>query len=56
MSVAAARSWAPLLRKPSALPGFGMTFGFAVTYLSLIVLIPLSVLVVYLVYSKQERA
>ena len=33
-------------RQPSALPGFGLTFGFAVTYLSLIVLIPLSVLVV----------
>ena len=31
--------------KPSALPGFGITFGFAVTYLSLIVLIPLAVLV-----------
>ncbi|BBF93458.1 sulfate ABC transporter permease subunit CysT [Blastochloris tepida] len=33
------------LRQHSALPGFGLTFGFAVTYLSLIVLIPLSVLV-----------
>ncbi|KAA5601822.1 sulfate ABC transporter permease subunit CysT [Blastochloris sulfoviridis] len=32
-------------RQPSALPGFGLTFGFAVTYLSLIVLIPLGVLV-----------
>jgi sulfate transport system permease protein len=32
-------------RKPSALPGFGITFGFAVAYLSLIVLIPLAVLV-----------
>ncbi len=31
--------------KPSALPGFGITFGFTVTYLSLIVLIPLAVLV-----------
>ncbi|MBN9540544.1 MAG: sulfate ABC transporter permease subunit CysT [Alphaproteobacteria bacterium] len=31
--------------KPSALPGFGITFGFAITYLSLIVLIPLAVLV-----------
>src|SRR6478609_7233494 len=45
MSVTAARGWTPLLRKPSALPGFGITFGFAVTYLSLIVLIPLAVLV-----------
>src|SRR6266436_3312684 len=32
------------LRRPSALPGFGMTLGFAVAYLSLIVLIPLAVL------------
>ncbi|MCW5737409.1 MAG: sulfate ABC transporter permease subunit CysT [Enhydrobacter sp.] len=45
MSVAVARGWTPTLRKPSALPGFGLTFGFAVTYLSLIVLIPLAVLV-----------
>ena len=45
MSVAVLRGWAPPLRKPSALPGFGITFGFAVTYLSLIVLIPLAVLV-----------
>jgi sulfate transport system permease protein len=33
------------LRRPSALPGFGLTLGFAVSYLSLIVLIPLAVLV-----------
>ena len=49
MSVAALRGWTPALprtfRKPSALPGFGLTFGFALTYLSLIVLIPLAVLV-----------
>ena len=42
---ASCRGWTPSLRKPSALPGFGITFGFAVTYLSLIVLIPLAVLV-----------
>jgi sulfate transport system permease protein len=34
-----------LIPKPSALPGFGITFGFAVAYLSLIVLLPLAVLV-----------
>jgi sulfate transport system permease protein len=45
MSVAALRGWTPAIPKPSALPGFGITFGFAVTYLSLIVLIPLAVLV-----------
>jgi sulfate transport system permease protein len=49
MSDAVLRGPAPAarrsFRKPSALPGFGITFGFAVTYLSLIVLIPLAVLV-----------
>jgi len=46
MSVVILRGWTSLsLPKPSALPGFGITFGFAVTYLSLIVLIPLAVLV-----------
>jgi sulfate transport system permease protein len=45
MSVSALRGWTPSIRKPSVLPGFGITFGFAVTYLSLIVLIPLAVLV-----------
>ena len=29
-------------RRPSVIPGFGITFGFTLTYLSLIVLIPLS--------------
>lgn len=33
-----------LLRKPSVLPGFGLTLGYSVFYLSLIVLIPLSAL------------
>ena len=32
----------PVLRKRSAIPGFGITFGFTVAWLSLIVLIPLS--------------
>jgi sulfate transport system permease protein len=45
MSLAVTRDWVPAFRKPSALPGFGLTFGFAVTYLSLIVLLPLAVLV-----------
>jgi sulfate transport system permease protein len=45
MSVTILSGWTPSLRKPSALPGFGITFGFAVIYLSLIVLIPLAVLV-----------
>jgi sulfate/thiosulfate transport system permease protein len=31
-------------RRPSAMPGFRLTFGFAVAYLSLLVLIPLAVL------------
>jgi sulfate transport system permease protein len=33
------------LRKPSVIPGFGMALGFALAYLSLIVLIPLAALV-----------
>lgn len=33
------------IARPSALPGFGITFGFTIAYLSLIVLIPLAVLV-----------
>ena len=45
MSVATVEGWGPSLRKPSALPGFGITFGFTIVYLSLIVLLPLAVLV-----------
>ena len=45
MSVATVVGWGPSLRKPSALPGFGITFGFTIVYLSLIVLLPLAVLV-----------
>ena len=33
-------------RKPSVIPGFGLTLGFSLTYLSLIVLIPLATLIV----------
>ena len=33
------------LKRPSVLPGFGLTLGFSLTYLSLIVLIPLAGLV-----------
>lgn len=33
-------------KEPSVLPGFGLTFGFTVLYLSLIVLIPLAALIV----------
>ncbi|EFM56946.1 sulfate ABC transporter permease subunit CysT [Brucella inopinata] len=32
-------------RKPSVIPGFGLTFGFSVAYLTLIILIPLAALV-----------
>jgi sulfate transport system permease protein len=45
MSAAILGGWWPTIRKPGALPGFGITLGFAVTYLSLIVLIPLAVLI-----------
>lgn len=37
-------------KKPSAIPGFGITFGFTILYLSLIVIIPLSGL--FIVTSK----
>lgn len=36
----------PLKRKPSILPGYGVTLGFTLTYLSLIVLIPLAALAI----------
>ncbi|MBL8570672.1 MAG: sulfate ABC transporter permease subunit CysT [Phreatobacter sp.] len=45
MTAFALPSRAIAIPKPSALPGFGITFGFALAYLSLIVLIPLSLLV-----------
>ncbi len=32
-------------RRPSVIPGFGLTFGFAISYLSLIVLLPIAALV-----------
>jgi sulfate transport system permease protein len=34
------------LKKPSIIPGFGLTLGFALTYLSLIVLIPIAALII----------
>jgi sulfate/thiosulfate transport system permease protein len=40
MSVASSRA----LKKPSVIPGFGLTFGFTLVYLSLIVLLPLAAL------------
>jgi sulfate transport system permease protein len=41
MSAISTTSW----RRPSVIPGFGLTLGFALTYLSLIVLIPIAALV-----------
>src|SRR5690349_17007327 len=35
----------PFWRKPSVLPGFGLTMGFTLVYLSLLVLVPLAALV-----------
>jgi sulfate transport system permease protein len=43
-NAAALNGWR--FREPSILPGFGLTFGFTLTYLSLIVLIPMGALVV----------
>jgi sulfate/thiosulfate transport system permease protein len=45
MSDAALSGWLPRVRKPSAIPGFGLTLGITVSYLSLVVLIPLAMLV-----------
>jgi sulfate transport system permease protein len=42
---AASTSFIGGFKRPSVLPGFGLTLGFAVTYLSLIVLLPLAALV-----------
>ena len=39
-AIATASGWH--FRKPSAIPGFGLTLGFTVTYLTLIILIPLA--------------
>lgn len=44
----------PLWRKPSALPGFGLTMGYTVAYLSLVVLVPL--LMVFLKASTLDWA
>ncbi len=41
MDVSAVATW----RRPSVIPGFGLTLGFALTYLSLIVLIPIGALI-----------
>ena len=41
MSDIAIRPW----RRPSVIPGFGLTFGFAMSYLCLIVLIPIALLI-----------
>ena len=35
-------SFAAVLKKPSVIPGFGVTLGFTLFYLALVVLIPLS--------------
>ncbi|MGQ9366498.1 sulfate ABC transporter permease subunit CysT [Azospirillum sp. ST 5-10] len=43
--MAGALAWAGALKKPSVLPGFGIALGFTLTYLSLIVLVPLAALV-----------
>ncbi len=42
MSAAAARRGGWAARKPSVIPGFGLTLGFTVVYLTLIILIPLA--------------
>jgi sulfate/thiosulfate transport system permease protein len=45
LNATAARAVARPLRQPSVLPGFGLTFGFTTTFLSMLVLVPLAALV-----------
>ena len=42
MSTAAATRGGWAFRKPSVIPGFGLTLGFTIVYLTLIILIPLA--------------
>ncbi len=49
----AVRQWR--FREPSILPGFGLTFGFTMAYLSLIVLIPLGALVLRALGSSPQE-
>ena len=42
MSMAAATRGGWAFRKPSVIPGFGLTLGFTIVYLTLIILIPLA--------------
>jgi len=43
--MAGRRGWVPPVRQASAIPGFGLALGYSLTWLSLIVLVPLAVLV-----------
>lgn len=47
-------AWFPVWRKPSALPGFGLTMGYTVAYLSLVVLVPL--LMIFVKASSLDAA
>ena len=44
-SAVTVRASLPLFRKPSVLPGFGLTLGFTLSYLGIIVLLPLAALI-----------
>jgi sulfate transport system permease protein len=54
-AAAGARSFDPLRRRRSVLPGFGLALGFTLVYLSLIVLIPLSAAFVKTAALSWER-
>jgi len=45
-SAVTVRAPVPLFRKPSVLPGFGLTLGFTLSYLGFIVLVPLAALII----------
>jgi sulfate transport system permease protein len=42
-------------REPSALPGFGLTMGFALSYMGLLIIIPLAALVIYSAGQSVEQ-
>lgn len=49
------RQWLKTVRRPSIIPGFGLTLGFSLTYLSLLILVPLLVLILHALSVGPQR-